>query len=509
MIANDGAGRAHLVPNVVATWVAHGLALVVGFVMPRLIDESIGQIALGVWDLGWSLTVYLGFSGLGMAAAIVHDVASGSGDAAPIDLRRGIASGFYCQAAFALVLGAAVVVLFAILPRWAPEAFQGMADRMFLVGLYLGAAILVSLAGEVAHAVLAGRHRTSWNEYLTVASDLVLAVAMIFTLVAGGGIVGLAVATLVVRSLSECVRFALAFRACPAMTLSPTWCRGTDCRRLLRFAGTSSLTGLQDLVVQQGLRLMLAIGAGPAALACYSRYQTLFRQLTRLMSRSAGVIPPMATDLAWQGRQAEIDRLRRRASKATAMISLPLIAVLAVLGEEIVLLWMGPEFVVTGLSWVLALLAALQIDFGVSSRVLAGLNLHGRITLICFVSSTLIVAVLYLALRPLEIIETAWIGVLALGLGVALPHYFLSCKTLGTPPGGYFRAVYLPTVVANGAFVIGLRFGHALFEAGDHAWAFAVGSLDVAGLAAAYWYFSVSRSSRSSVLRRLGLGTEH
>ena len=80
-------------------------------------------------------------------------------------------------------------------------------------------AIVVGLLGAVAQGVLAGCHRGSWNEYLTIASDVALAAAMVAVLLAGWGILGLAAATLGVRAVSESIRIVLAVRACEGLSV--------------------------------------------------------------------------------------------------------------------------------------------------------------------------------------------------------------------------------------------------------------------------------------------------
>lgn len=508
-ISNDesvcgGSSESHdrLVPNVVAGWAAHGVALVIGFVMPRLIDESVGQTALGVWDLGWSLLMYLGFSGLGMAVAITHHVAK-LNRLDPHDLRISIASGFLCQLLLALALGAGLGLLFLTLPDWAPGSFADVGPDMRWVGLYLGLAIAAALIGDVAQGILTGHHRSSWNEYLSIVADVTLALAMLAALLADKGIVGLAFVTCCIRLIAESVRMVMAFRVCPEASFAPALWRAERAWELLRFAGKASLGALQELIVQQGVRVFLIASAGPGALAAYSRYQTVVRQITRLVERSVRILPAMASELAGQDTEGELNRLRERASRATALMALPMIAVVAVLGDEIVVLWMGPSFTVEGVAWILAAMALLHVDYAVSSRFLMGLNAHGRIAAICFGSALLVFAALYLLLRPLDAVDAAAVAALSLGGAIYLPHYFMSCARLGTSPMGFLRRVYLMPLAANGLFLAGLMATKLAFQNGDLALAtlaIGVSGLVLAGL---YWRFGFAADVRAGLVRRL------
>ncbi len=499
----DDAAHRRLLPNVISGWLAQAVTLVVGFVMPRLIDHAVGPAALGVWDLGWSLTTYLTFSGFGMAAAITHNVARYTSEDAVEPMQRTIATGFYCQLALALALGSALAGLFLVLPTWAPAAFGTVSVDMHRVGIYLGLAVVTGLVGDVAQGVLTGCHRTSWNEYPTIGADLVLAAAMILVLLWGGGIVGLAMTTLWVRVLSELLRFALACVACPHTSVRPALFRADDAGRLIWFSSKTSLGVLREVAVNQGVRVLLAVGAGPAALACYSRYQTIVRQIGRLMERSTRVLPPIASGLAGQGRKQALARLHTRASKATVMASLPMIVVFAVFGDDLIRLWMGRDFVVPGVAWVLALMAVVHLDYGVSSRILSSLDAHGRIAIICFALSAIVFGALYLALGPLTVLEAAWMLTVVVGVGVSVPHYFFACARIGTSPWGHFKDVYLPALLVNSLFLLGLSYVHRLAVQGAPLWAATAATSCLILLFAAYWYFAVSQTTRNDLLRLL------
>jgi len=497
---SEGAGRERLVRNVASGWLAHGIALVIGFVMPRLIDESIGRTALGVWDLGWSMLQYLAFSGLGMAAAITHHVARFAAGRATRELEAAIASGLACQLLLALLLGAGLLLLFLALPAWAPATFEAAASQLPAVGVYLGAAVAVTLVGDVAQGVLAGHHRTSWNEYLNISADVALALGMVAVLLLGGGIVGLALVTLLVRVGCETVRLWLAARLVPAASFDLRHGQIARARVLVRFSMKTSLSALQDLFIQQGVRVLLVISAGPAALAVYSRYQTLLRQIPRLMERSLRVIAPITSELAHNGRQRAIRSLRERASQGMAMLALPMVVVFAVFGDDVVALWMGRDYVVPGLAWVLAAMALLQLDYAVTLRILTGLNEHGRITLKCFVFSISIFAVFSLALYPFSPVSAAWAVVVSLGAGVAVPHYVLSCGALGSRPWRHFRNVYLAPLLANLLFLGGMLTARLLLQQGLTGWALGTAAASLLLLAGMYWQFGFTRVVLSRLL---------
>ena len=68
---NAKSGQRELLPNVFASGIAYLVGAAIGFIMPRIIYDSVGPIALGLWDLGWSFLLYSSFPGIGFGPALV------------------------------------------------------------------------------------------------------------------------------------------------------------------------------------------------------------------------------------------------------------------------------------------------------------------------------------------------------------------------------------------------------------------------------------------------------
>ncbi len=66
----DLTGRERLISNTLWGWGSYAVVLVIGFIMPRLIDRRLGQVELGIWDFSWSLISYLSYSSLGIGSSI-------------------------------------------------------------------------------------------------------------------------------------------------------------------------------------------------------------------------------------------------------------------------------------------------------------------------------------------------------------------------------------------------------------------------------------------------------
>ncbi|MCH8193555.1 MAG: hypothetical protein IIA65_06015, partial [Planctomycetes bacterium] len=117
----DVTGRDQLVSNVLFSWASHLVFVAAGFIMPRMIDNHLGQELLGVWDFGWSLVAYFSLVNAGINSSINRYVAKyyGARDIAGVN---DVASSGLC------VLGLAAVVVFGLtigvfllIPTWFRE----------------------------------------------------------------------------------------------------------------------------------------------------------------------------------------------------------------------------------------------------------------------------------------------------------------------------------------------------------------------------------------------------
>jgi O-antigen/teichoic acid export membrane protein len=187
------------------------------------------------------------------------------------------------------------------------------------------------------------------------------------------------------------------------------------------------------------------------------------------------------------------------------MLMLPMIVVFGALGDNLVNLWMGPDFVVPGLSWVLALMAVLHMDRGVTTHVLSGLNSHGRISLICLGTSLVVLVVMLAVLHPLDPLSAGILVAVSSIVGVSIPHYLISCRRLRISYYVHFREVLLKPLLSNSLLLAALLFADDRLGSGDFTAALLATLTGVIVLAALYWNFAFDERLRDTVRRRLKL----
>ncbi|WP_413692335.1 MATE family efflux transporter [Psychromonas sp. KJ10-2] len=134
----DLTGQDRFAWNLMVSWASQLVLIFSGFIMPRLVDDKVGQAALGIWDFGWSFVSYLSLVGLGMGACFNRYVAKHRG-AGELTLLNYVAnSALFVQLIFAAVAMLATVLFYLLLPPYFGETLAENTHTAQLVILFRG-----------------------------------------------------------------------------------------------------------------------------------------------------------------------------------------------------------------------------------------------------------------------------------------------------------------------------------------------------------------------------------
>jgi len=511
--ATDLSGQDRIAWNTLTGWLGHLVAVATGFVLPRLMDRELGQTALGVWDLAWSCVAYFRLSQVGLAPATMRYLAQRRGMRDVEGLRRvasttlGVSSGV-----------AALVLALTTTAVWGVPFFIGTTDAAEIatarwVVALLGIGLAFNYLCEVFSGVLTASHRWDVHNALNAGSQVFITLSMIVTLLLGGGLREIAFAHAAGSVLRELVRIPVAYRVCPELRLRPSYWSRNEAKKLLTFGVKSSIAALARVILIQSNKLVVASQLGPAALALYARPWALLRVVETLVNRFAFVLVPTASSLQGSGRDQEVRELALMAARAGAAIVLPLTLGLAIMGQPLLVLWMGPQYD-QGLVLAILALAFLPIlSLRPVTGILYGLNLHGFLAW-----TSVAVAIVGVGLSVLNVAVLGWglvgaaVAVGAPGVlitGVVVPAY--ACHRLGIRLPEFVRKAYaLPVAVAI-PFALVLWLSRAAF-ADRPLLALVCGLLlGVPVLVPLYWRYllppQVRRLAAKSIWRRLGFET--
>ena len=158
----------HLFMNTVWSWVGQLVFIAGGFILPRSIDNMVGQEMLGVWDFAWSIVGSFHLLEFGVSSSVNRFVAKHLAEKDPVALNRTMSSVFCIQAIVALVMLIVTISVVIALPSiWGTRLGPLVGDAQWVI-FFLGLAMAVGFGFGGFAGVLTGFQR--WGLYNCIAS---------------------------------------------------------------------------------------------------------------------------------------------------------------------------------------------------------------------------------------------------------------------------------------------------------------------------------------------------
>jgi O-antigen/teichoic acid export membrane protein len=439
----DVTGQDRLAKNVVAGYAGHFVFIVLGFIMPRVIDTHVGQVGLGIWDFSWSFVNYLNVAMIGIGSSVNRFVAKYRTSNDLVALGRLVSTVVAVQIAIAAAVLAASGALFFFIPVLFSARLGGQAGTAgYVVGL-LGASLAVQMAFDAWRGVLSGCHRWDYYNAINAGGYAVTALIMIVVLLSGGGLVGIASAYLAVTFVTELVRYFVARRVCPELVLSRAAVNRDDARKVVRFGVRTVVLSLPAIIVIQTASLFVATSLGPAALAVLARPLSLVHHVSTLMNKYSYVLTPIAGSIQGAQDSAELQRFVFRHARAGWLFAIPPLSFMFVLGDVLLELWMGAEYADQKTIAILCVGFLASISQSPILRILTGLNAHGRVAKSGAIVASVILIVGILIGREIggSIQYAAALISVGIGVGMGLNAFVSGFVILGLDLKQYAREV--------------------------------------------------------------------
>lgn len=440
---SDITGQDRISRNVLTSWLSHTVFIVFGFIMPRMIDETLGQEQLGIWDFGWSIVSYLSVAMMGIGSSVNRYVARYRATESSVELSETISSVLALQLAIAAAVAAATVVLSVFLPGMLGDELGRYADVAGRMLLFLGFSLAVQMGFDVYRGILTGCHEWSTYNALNAGGYAVSATAMLVVLLLGGGLSGMAITYFVCTCGIEILRRKLALKVCPGAAFRREHVNGGDMRKVWRFGMKTILISLPRIIVQQTVMLFVVAKLGPAMLAILARPISLIGHVGTMINKFGYVLVPTAGSLQGARREEELRSFALQAMRAGWILSILPLAFLLVLGDRVLELWMGDAYANRALIAILAAGSILPAAQSAALNIMAGLNQHGKIAKVnLYVSGLLVVAGLgIVSAHEWTLSAAAWLLVLPSNFGLGFVVITVSCRVLEISPIEYFNGV--------------------------------------------------------------------
>jgi O-antigen/teichoic acid export membrane protein len=431
-------GRSRIPINILSSWGGLFVQTISGFIIPRLVDNTLGQDQLGIWDFAWTIVAYIGLVQGSITSSINRYVALYNSNNDFEGMNRSVSS-----VTVVLIIMSAIIFLLTIICSL--EATRLFGTRLIIehykvswLVFLLGMSLIVQVAFSAYGGVLTGLHRWDLHNLLFAITNIVSMIAMIVALKLDMGLIGLGGGILIGESIGWIARVFVAHQICKRLIVRFSLFDWTIARDMIFFGGKNFVPRIGDIVLNQTVNMFIVAYFGPAALALFSRPRNLVRTVVTLMSRYASVLVPTASAMHGINDQKSVKELIIKNSRFSVYICLPMILLMIILGGDILQVWMGAKYRNGPLMAIMALGQLLYIVYLPLLSVISGLNLHGRPGIANLCAQAVSLVCCYIAIRN----NTGLIGLtiaitvpLSLVNGIYLPLY--ACRKVRIPFGNF------------------------------------------------------------------------
>jgi len=429
--------------NISSSWFGLATNLVVGFLLSPFILHRLGDDAFGLWVLVFSLTGYYGLFDFGIRSSIVRYVAQFKATGEQDNLNRFINTSLCTYGGIGLLLlvvtaGGSFYVdsLFRI-----PAALQWSAKVLFLV---VGTEVALSFPLSVFAGVLEGLQKFNWLSLTQAGYNVARAVLIVVALRHGGGLLTIALISMILDLCTYAVYFAVVQRELAVRYAL----RHVDRESFRKIVSYGSITFVATIASQ--LRFysdatVIGIFIGAAAITYFSIGSKLVAYSANVTQSMSQIFTPMSSQFNATG---DTDRLRRilvMGNRACALIVFPLSATLIILGKSVIEVWVGAKYVPIAYTVLVLLIVSdsTQMAQSASAKILYGMARHRTLAFVWLAEGA--------ANLILSIVLLRYYGVIGVAIGTTIPQlctnlFFLPehlCRVLGMRLRTFVSQTYL------------------------------------------------------------------
>lgn len=467
----DLTGQDRFAWNLLVSWASQLVLVFSGFIMPRLVDDRAGQVALGIWDFGWSFVSYLTLVGFGMGACFNRYIAKHRAAKEIDELNKVANSVIFVQAVIAIVIVLTTIIFYFSLPYFFAESLRGNGQTAQQVVLFLGISLAVQMLSGSARGLLTGYHRWDIHNGLHAGSSIFSLTLMVSALyLTDLSVTGMAIGYLISTIVFETIRFIFVGKICKEFQFNLRMANKTTCQEMLIFGIKSMLSNVPPIILLQTICIMLVSTSGPAALAIFTRPMALTRQIKTFMAKFTLMLTPTTGSMQADEDNKGIQNLFVNTTKLSFAFSLPSLGFLFIYGDVLLELWMGADYALWSLIMILSAGQLLPMGQDTSIRILMGMNRHGKISVIALISIICFFAIglLFTGIRDWQLTTAALLFVVPMNIvyGFVVPIY--TCRQLQLSWLSYVQSSLIKPVIYIIPFFVLLSWSRQAFDSSDN-----------------------------------------
>jgi O-antigen/teichoic acid export membrane protein len=355
----------HIARNVLFNWLGTIANMAVGFFLSPFILHRLGDVAFGVFVLANSVVAYLGLLDLGMQSSVLRFVSKGHTKGDHEGASDALSAALWVRleiSALALLLSAGIAVVFPHVFKVPPDLASEARKALLLLGLTTALSMSIGVVGGVISAL----NRYDLQNYVSLTQTAIRVLGVVFVLRTGHGIVGIAISELVATVVGNLLLVWIARRLYPELRIQLKKPKRETLRQIWSYSFYAFLTTIAVQLVYQTDNLVVGAFVSASAVTFFAIANNLCRYATQIVSSMGGTFVPAASTYEAAGDTASLLMLYKNGTRATLMISLPILITFIVRGPRFIGLWMGPEYAHS--SGIVLIILSIALFFSYANR---------------------------------------------------------------------------------------------------------------------------------------------
>lgn len=433
--------------NVIASWLAHGVTIVVGFFLMPYVVKILGDKAYGSWVFINSMASYAGLLYFGFGDTISRYVAKYHGEKSYRHINQIVSlilTIYLVMGAVSLLIGAGLCAAAPYLTTW--DGGELLEIRLTILVLSLNVA--TGLAGSVFGGVLMGLRRFDLERSVAFASDLLRLVLIVVFLRQEWGILTIALIYLCITVIENLAYLVLAFWCLPELSIRRSHLNWHTFQECSSFSSMAFLNAIAYQMTYATDTVVIGFAMGTDKIVPYYVALRLTQFIRQPIDKVAQICMPTAGALTAPSERHRLQRFLLQAFGLVLLLTSGIFIGAYFFGGAVITAWMGPGYEYSH-RILLVLLAAQMISLpcGVLRAFLFGLGKVRTPAIIYLVEAVCNLTVSLILVQYWGIIGVAWgtlIPTATLELLLLLP---LALQALELSPYRLWKDAVLPQLL--------------------------------------------------------------
>lgn len=404
----------HIARNVFFNWFGTIASMAVALFLAPFILHRLGDVAVGVWMMAISAVAYFGLLDLGMQSSVLRFVSKGHTQQDHQASSDAISAALWVR----IQISALVLLLSVGLSAIFPYIFKvpaGLASDAREAVLLIGVTTAISMSIGVVGGVLSALNRYDLQNYAALVQTAVRVIGVVFVLRTGHGIVAIAVCELIATLVYNMLLVWIARHVYPELRIRLNKPKRETLKRIWTYSSYAFLTTVAIRLVYQTDNLVVGAFVSAAAVTPYGYANALCRYADQVVGAMGATFVPAASTYEAAGDTARLLTLYKNGTRATLVVSLPILITLILRGPSFIGLWIGTQYSHSSGTVLVILCTALLFSFAnrTAGSIAFGIEMHKKIAIWAIGEGVTNLA--------LSIILVHWYGIYGVAIGTLVP----------------------------------------------------------------------------------------